>query len=71
MKALSLKVLLGIAAFTITGGLVGASGILCAGGECVITGTWMGGSVMGAMLGLSIVPGLHQRPVESDAAPTE
>jgi len=36
------------------GGLVGWSGIVCANGTCVITGSWMGGALLGGLIGLAI-----------------
>lgn len=36
------------------GALVGWSGLLCADGSCALTGSWLGGAVLGGFGGLAI-----------------
>ena len=49
------KTIAGIALFATAGAAIGYSKILCAGGECAITGTPYGGALFGGMLGLAVM----------------
>ena len=54
-----MKTIGGIAFFAAIGGAVGYSKILCAGGECAITGTPYGGAFFGGMIGLVVMSGMN------------
>lgn len=53
------KTLAGIGLFAAAGAAIGYSKILCAGGECAITGTPYGGAFFGGVLGLAIMSGIN------------
>lgn len=53
-----IKTLAGVCLFALAGAGIGYSKILCAGGECAITGTPYGGAFFGGMLGLVVMSGL-------------
>lgn len=53
-----LKTLAGIGLFAAAGAAVGYSKILCAGGECQITGSPYGGAFFGGMIGLAVMSSL-------------
>ncbi|MBX2852851.1 MAG: hypothetical protein KTR15_14035 [Phycisphaeraceae bacterium] len=53
-----IKTLAGIALFALAGGAIGYSQILCANGECAITGTPYGGALFGGVLGLAVMSSL-------------
>jgi uncharacterized protein YcfJ len=50
-----IKTIAGIALFALAGGAIGYSKILCANGECAITGTPYGGALFGGVLGLAVM----------------
>lgn len=56
---LMFKTLAAIGLFAAAGAAVGYSKILCAGGECAITGTPYGGAFMGGMIGLAVISGFN------------
>lgn len=43
-----------VAAGAAIGAAVGASKIMCPGGECMITGSWLGGGTIGGLLSFAI-----------------
>lgn len=45
-----MKLIALVAAGATIGGAVGASKILCPGGECMMTGSWFGGGTIGGLL---------------------
>lgn len=47
-----------VATGVLIGAIVGQSGVLCPNGQCALTGTWMGGSFIGGLLGLAISGGI-------------
>ena len=53
-----IKTLAGIALFALAGGAIGYSQILCANGECAITGTPYGGAIFGGVLGMAVMSSL-------------
>ncbi len=55
------KRIIGPVAGAIIGGIVGHSQILCFGGQCIISGTWIGGALLGAIVGYLLFPG-HEPP---------
>lgn len=57
-----IKTIAGISLFALAGGAIGYSKILCAGGECSITGTSYGGALFGSILGLAVMSSLNQKP---------
>lgn len=57
------KTLAGIGLFAAAGGAVGYSKILCATGDCAITGTPYGGAFFGGMLGFAIMSGVNSKPI--------
>jgi len=66
------KTLAGIGLFAAAGAAIGYSKILCAGGECAITGTPYGGAVFGGMLGLAVMSSIGGQSMPThDAGPTD
>ena len=69
-----IKTLAGIGLFAAAGAAIGYSKILCAGGECAITGTPYGGAVFGGILGFAVMTGFNSHavgtPPEQDDKPT-
>ncbi|MGB0768167.1 MAG: DUF6132 family protein, partial [Phycisphaeraceae bacterium] len=62
-----IKTLAGIGLFAAAGAAIGYSKILCAGGECAITGTPYGGAVFGGMLGLAVMSSFNSpAPAQPD-----
>jgi hypothetical protein len=53
----TMKTVLGIAIGAVVGGLIGYSQVLCAGGQCVITGSWYGGAILGGLVGMFLTGG--------------
>lgn len=49
------KTIAGVSLFSLAGAGVGYSKVLCAGGECAITGTHYGGALFGGLLGLAVM----------------
>lgn len=49
------KTIAGVCLFALAGAAIGYSKILCAGGECQITGTPYGGAIFGSVLGLAVM----------------
>ena len=62
-----IKTLAGMAVFAAIGAAVGYSKILCAGGECAITGTPYGGAFFGGMIGLVVMNGINASPLQAPA----
>lgn len=56
-----IKTLAGIALFALAGGAIGYSQILCANGECAITGTPYGGALFGGVLGMAVMSSLGSK----------
>lgn len=54
-----LKTLAAVGLFAAIGAAVGYSKILCAGGECAMTGTPYGGAFFGGLLGFAIMAGVN------------
>lgn len=50
-----LKTIAGVSLFALAGAGIGYSKILCAGGECAITGTPYGGALFGGVMGLAVM----------------
>ncbi len=65
-----IKTLAGIGLFAAAGAAVGYSKVLCAGGECAITGTPYGGAFFGGLLGMAVMSGLNA-PKATDQPPRE
>jgi len=64
MKIIALTV-----AGAVAGALIGAWGILCPDGSCIITGSWFGGGTTGGLLGYAaagLIPARYDEP-EADA----
>jgi len=71
-----IKTLSAIALFAAFGAAIGYSKILCAGGECAITGTPYGGAFIGGMVGFALITGLNpgqgaSRPPKNDSNETQ
>lgn len=69
-----IKTIAGISLFAAVGAAVGYSKILCAGGECAITGTPYGGAVFGGVLGMAVMSSLGGMPTQApgqDDAPDD
>lgn len=67
-----LKTLLGTALFAIAGAAIGYSQILCAGGECAITGTPAGGAIFGGFIGLAVMSSFKTPlPTQTDSEPSD
>ena len=67
-----IKTIAGISLFALAGGAIGYSKVLCATGECAITGTPYGGALFGGVLGLAVMSsfgsGLPTPPEPDDKA---
>lgn len=50
-----IKTIAGVSLFALAGAAIGYSKVLCAGGECAITGTPYGGALFGGVLGLAVM----------------
>ena len=59
------KTLAGIGLFAAAGAAVGYSKILCAGGECQITGTPYGGAIFGGLFGLAVMSSIGGQPINT------
>lgn len=57
-----MRTLLALAAGAAIGALVGHSQVLCPTGTCAITGSWMGGGVVGGLMGMTLVGFVPVRP---------
>ncbi len=49
--------ILGLVLGAVAGGVLGYSQVLCPGGTCPLTGSWLGGALLGGALGLLIAGG--------------
>ncbi len=49
--------LVGLVIGVLAGGVLGYYHVLCPGGTCPLTGTWVGGALLGGMLGLLLAGG--------------
>lgn len=54
-----IKTIAGIGLFAAAGAAIGYSKILCAGGECALTGTPYGGALFGGVLGMAVMSGFN------------
>jgi len=63
-----IKTIAGVALFALVGGAIGYSRILCAGGECTITGTPYGGALFGSILGLAVMSSFGSKPYDPPQA---
>lgn len=68
-----IKTIAGVALFALAGAAIGYSQILCANGECAITGTPYGGALFGGILGMAVmssigntIPAAKQDPQAND-----
>lgn len=52
-----MRILIGLAIGITAGALLGYSQILCPTGTCILTGTWYGGAMTGAVLSLIFTSG--------------
>lgn len=59
-----IKTIAGISLFALAGGAIGYSQILCASGECSITGTPYGGALFGGVLGLAVMSSVVSKPID-------
>jgi hypothetical protein len=50
-----IKTIAGVTLFALAGAAIGYSKVLCAGGECAITGTPYGGALFGGIMGLAVM----------------
>ena len=66
-----IKTIAGVSLFALAGAAVGYSKILCAGGECAITGTPYGGALFGGVLGLAVMSSIGPKPYDPPADPAE
>jgi len=58
--------LLGLCIGAVIGAIVGYSQVLCSNGQCVMTGTWFGGGIIGGLMGYLL---LARAPhLDADAA---
>lgn len=62
-----IKTIAGISLFALAGAAIGYSKILCAGGECAITGTSYGGAVFGGVLGMAVMSSLGGMPTQGSS----
>lgn len=60
-----IKTIAGISLFALAGAAVGYSKILCAGGECAITGTSYGGALFGGVLGMAVMSSIGGMPTKA------
>jgi hypothetical protein len=51
------RTLIGIGIGAVVGGVVGYSQILCFDGTCPLTGSWVGGALIGGFLGMMVTGG--------------
>ncbi|MCA9291943.1 MAG: hypothetical protein KDA25_12495 [Phycisphaerales bacterium] len=72
-----MRTMLGLIAGAGLGAAVGHSQILCADGQCIITGSWYGGAVIGGLLGLMLLGPTGGRsacrmpPTDEDPTPSD
>ena len=66
------KTIAGVTLFAAAGAAIGYSKVLCAGGECAITGTPYGGALFGGVLGLAVMSSLGPtRPTQQPTSEEE
>ena len=65
-----IKTIAAVSLFALVGAAVGYSQILCANGQCQITGTPYGGALFGGLMGLAIMSGINS-PKASDTPPSD
>jgi len=62
-----MRQVLGVLLGAIGGGLLGYSQWICPGGQCMLTGSWVGGALLGGVMGLLVVDAVApSRPRASD-----
>jgi hypothetical protein len=55
---------IGMALGAIGGGLFGYSQVFCSTGQCVLTGSWYGGAVVGGLLGFLAADMFRRKPAQ-------